>query len=257
MEQQQEVQQNGNGLFKAERPLSAVDRVITMVKDALISEKLAPGDRLPSETELSRQLAVSRGSIREAMKVLSASGVVEVRRGDGTYISRSDRNVVFEPLLFSLILSKENMRQLVELRELLEVAIVRLVLANADDQDLARIEKTVVRLEEMVESGDHQPERLTRADVAFHRALGRATKNRMVERIYSFVMDFFTPSIETTHRRQQQGVLARQQHRRIFDALRGRDLHSAIEAVDESILSWREYLTRDAAADAERGSMSD
>lgn len=241
------------GLFRAEKPLSAVDRVINMVKEALIREELSPGDRLPSETELSRQLAVSRGSIREAMKVLSASGIVEVRRGDGTYISRSDRNVAFEPLLFSLILSKEDMRQLVELRELLEVAIVKLVLANADRDDLARIEEAVVRLEDLIDRGENQPERLAEADVAFHRALGRATGNRMVERIYSFVMDFFAPSIETTHRKQRKGTLAREQHRNIFNALRDRDLGRAVEAVDESIVSWKRYITENQAGNGGEG----
>ncbi|MFW6180447.1 MAG: FadR/GntR family transcriptional regulator [Spirochaetota bacterium] len=243
------------GLFRAEKPLSAVDRVISMVKEALIHEKLSPGDRLPSETELSRQLAVSRGSIREAMKVLSASGIVEVRRGDGTYISRSDRDVAFEPLLFSLIVSKENMRQLVELRELLEVAIVKLVLANADEDDLARIEEAVARLEGLLDRGVSGPERLAEADVAFHKALGRATRNRMVERIYSFVMDFFAPSIETTHRKQRKGTLAREQHRRIFNALRDRDLARAVKAVDESILSWKRYITENQTPYGGKGSM--
>jgi DNA-binding FadR family transcriptional regulator len=152
--------------------------------------------------------------------------------------------VVFEPLLFSLILSKEDMHQLVELRELLEVAIVKLVLANASQEDLTRIEKAVVQLENMVDHGEDRPERLTEIDVAFHRALGRATKNRMVERIYSFVMDFFAPSIETTHRKQQQGVLARRQHRAIFDALRRGDLQQAVDAVEESIFSWKTYAMR-------------
>jgi DNA-binding FadR family transcriptional regulator len=241
------------GLFRAEKPLSAVDRVINLVKEALIREELSPGDRLPSETELSRQLAVSRGSIREAMKVLSASGIVEVRRGDGTYISRSDRDVAFEPLLFSLILGKEDMRQLVELRELLEVAIVKLVLANAGPDNLARIEEAVVRLEELIDRGENKPERLAEADVAFHRALGRATGNRMVERIYSFVMDFFAPSIETTHRKQRKGTLAREQHRRIFNALRDRDLGRAVEAVDESIVSWKRYITENQAGSGGEG----
>jgi DNA-binding FadR family transcriptional regulator len=65
----------------------------------------------------------------------------------------------------------------------------------------------------------------------------------MVERIYSFVIDFFAPSIETTHRKQQKGVLAREQHRKIFNALCERDLPKALEAVEESILSWKQFAT--------------
>ena len=62
------------------------------------------------------------------MKILSAFGIVEVRRGDGTYVASSEQKPVFDPMLFSLILSRVNMKELVELRELMEVIIVKLIL---------------------------------------------------------------------------------------------------------------------------------
>ena len=66
--------------------------------DLLLTKRVRPGDRLPAETELTRLLSVSRGSVREAMKILSALGIVEVRRGDGTYISKGGSEVMFDPL---------------------------------------------------------------------------------------------------------------------------------------------------------------
>jgi DNA-binding FadR family transcriptional regulator len=237
------------GIFRADRRESAVDRVISAVKDALISGKLVPGDRLPSEIQLGESLSISRGTIREAMKILSAFGVVEIRQGDGTYISRSDDRAIFEPLLFSLVLSKENMKELVELRELLEVAIVKLILENARSEDLEAVERALLDLEEKVRHGERRPSELALADISFHRTLGYATGNRMVEKIYHFVIDFFAPSIELSHRKQEKGVLAKEHHRKIYDALAARDLESAVRAIRESIGVWKNYMQDSAKGD--------
>ena len=137
-------------VFRADKLESAVDRVLNVFKEALITGRLVPGDRLPSEIELSRSLSISRGSIREAMKILAAFGIVEIRRGDGTYITKSDHKVIFDPLLFSLILSNANVKELVELRELMGFAIVRLIIENAGEAELHSIERTIVQMEELI-----------------------------------------------------------------------------------------------------------
>jgi len=234
-----------DGLFKAEKIESAVDRVINAIKEALISEKLLPGERLPSESELSKSLSISRGSIREAMKILSAFGIVEVRRGDGTYIAESQQKAIFDPLLFSLILSKANMRELAELRELMEIAIVKLIVKNAEDNDIKPIENSIVDMENKISRvNEKQPEQLAQLDIDFHHALGRATKNRLVEKIYDFIIEFFTPSIKFAHEKlTDKGLTALNDHKRIFQALIGRNIEEAIEQVEKSISEWKELIT--------------
>lgn len=239
-------QQNNNSrepdadIFKPDRRESAVDRVLNVVKEALLTEKLKPGDKLPSEMDLSRKLAISRGSIREAMKVLSAFGIVEIRRGDGTYISKSDNKVIFEPLLFSLILSRTNIRELVELRELLEVEIVKLIIRNASDADLKDIRKKVVEMRRQIRSNDEgRIERIVESDLSFHRALGRATRNKFVEKIYYFVMDFFASTIKTSIEGQGKRFIAMRDHLRIYDALAERNIDEAVAAVKKSIIAWK------------------
>jgi DNA-binding FadR family transcriptional regulator len=228
-------------VFRADKLESAVDRVLNVFKEALITGKLQPGDRLPSETELSRSLSISRGSIREAMKILAAFGIVEIRRGDGTYIARSDHKVAFDPLLFSLILSNAKVKELVELRELMEFAIVRLIVENAQEVELQSIGERISEMEELIEKyGEIGVDELVQSDLDFHRALGDAAQNRLVEKIYDFVMDFFTPSIRITHENERGGRKALYHHQRIYAALRNRDVDAAIEAVEESIVAWKE-----------------
>lgn len=227
-------------VFKAYRPESAVDSVLNVFKEALITGKLLPGERLPSEIELSRRLSISRGSIREAMKILAAFGIVEIRRGDGTYIAHSDHKVVFDPLLFSLILSNANIRELVELRELMEFAIVKLVIKNAGDEELNYIKKMISQMADLVENYEQSGiVKLVQSDLDFHRALGKATRNRLVEKIYDFVMDFFEPFIKATHENQRGGRKALAHHQSIYAALEKRDVYEAIEAVEGSIIAWK------------------
>ena len=100
---------------------SAVDRVINSIKDLLVRRKLLPGDRLPSEQEIANQLGVSRGSVRSAMKTLSSFGIIEIKVGDGTYVSTSMKNNIIDPLLFSFLLSKPDLEELAQFRELIEI----------------------------------------------------------------------------------------------------------------------------------------
>lgn len=108
-------------LYGPQEVHSSADYVIAILKDALIAKRIAPGDKLPSETELARRFSVSRSSIREAIKILSAFGVVESKRGDGTYVAKEANDTfVFKPLLFSFILTQPDFRELQELRFMLE-----------------------------------------------------------------------------------------------------------------------------------------
>jgi len=227
-------------VFKAEKLESAVDRVLNVFKEALITGRLKPGDRIPSEMELSRSLSMSRGSVREAMKILDAFGIVEIRRGDGTYIAKSDHKVVFDPLLFSLILSNANVKELVELRELMEFAIVKLIIEHAGDTELKSIEEKTLQMEELIEKfGEIGVDELVQSDLAFHRAMGDAAQNGLVKKIYSFVMDFFEPSIRITHEKERGGRKALFHHQKIYEALKNRNVEEAIEAVEDSIVAWK------------------
>ena len=187
-----------------QRPQSAVDTVVDTVRSLLVERRLGPGDLIPSETEIADRLGVSRGSVREAMKVLSAFGVVDVRRGDGTYIATSANRKLFDPLLFSLLVTDRDMEELAELRILMETGIVRIIVSHAEDHDLEKLEVAFQRMEADGRSGDRA--RMLAADVAFHSVMGEITRNRLVQNVYAFVIDLFKPTMHPgqgleTHRR--------------------------------------------------------
>lgn len=225
-------------LFKSPKRESNVDLVITKIKYLLLSKKLTPGSRLPSEMELANSLSVSRGTIREAMKILSAFGIVEIRRGDGTYIAESVSSNLFEPLVFNLILSQPDKKNLRELREVIEFGIVRMILKNADADDIANIENVFQDMQSKLRHGERDPHVLTQCDLDFHIALGHATHNPLLEQIYTFVLEYFTPSIEKTHENETTGMIAFKTHQQILTALKARDLQQAFKAVEDSLQVW-------------------
>ena len=113
--------------------------------------------------------------------------------GDGTYVSRSLTKHHFDQLLFQLILSDNDKKKLFELRYLLEVGMTRLVVANASNEDLQRIEDACETMEQQVRSAVRDEKLLTKCDMAFHAAFARATENELVEKIYSFTLELFAP----------------------------------------------------------------
>ena len=118
-------------LFVAKDSSSAPDHVIDQIKELLLAGKLRPGDRLPSEFELASGLGVSRGSIRAAMKALEVCGVVDIRRGDGTYICDHVNTKRFNPLVFSLALLGPDIAQLAKFREKIELDILELIIKDS------------------------------------------------------------------------------------------------------------------------------
>src|SRR5210317_1383675 len=99
-----EERQPPNSLGTPVKQGSVVNLVMNRIKEALINKELKPGDYLPTENELMEKLGVSKTSIREAIKMLQALGVVEMKRGQGTRIRDNSSGDMIDPLIFQLIL---------------------------------------------------------------------------------------------------------------------------------------------------------
>ncbi len=225
-------------LFDSAPRESRVEFVIHTFERLLLQKQLKPGDRIPNEFDLTQSLRTSRGTVREALKILASYGVLEIRPGDGTYVSRSMGDRLFDHLIFQMILSNTDKKKLMELRELIEVGIVEIILSNATDEDLQQVEHEYERMAERVKERENDAKGLTELDIAFHHAIGRSTKNELIRKIYNFVLELFAPSIEETHKRENNSSNALQYHRKILDGLKARSNERASDAVRESIDQW-------------------
>jgi len=226
---------------------SSADYVITNIKELLLTKKIMPGDKLPSEMELAKFLSVSRGSVREAMKILSAFGIVEIKRGDGTYVSLNiDGKVLFDPLLFSFILTQAGVDELKELRLILEKDVIRLVIKNATDADIQTLRKCHDAMETL--KSDNEKifnEELLRCELEFHQIQGRITKNKLLEKIYNFVLEYFRPYIALGIQKHAYGSLeSKETHKNILEAIEKRDIIAGEKAVESSVEVWTDLILK-------------
>lgn len=213
---------------------SLVDRIIDRITEALIRNELAPGDRLPTENELVTSLGVGKSSVREAIKILQAMGVVEVRRGEGTFIAQSAPSLGINPMLYQLLLDQGSIEDIFALREVFEPGYTLLARQNATEEDLANIEQALLRFEDLVARGVHTGE----DDLLFHIAILEATHNPYVIRVGRMILKLFMGSISRSVRIVPQQAVG--DHRRIYEAFMAKDAGRLHSAVLESFQGWKQ-----------------
>lgn len=153
--------------------VSAVETALHGLRTLIADGSLQPGDKLPSEGELSERLGVSRGSVREAIRTLSALGVVETRRGAGTYVGELRAADMIQTLTLTVgLLPLESILELFELRRVLEAHAVALSAARCDEATIAGLGDLLDRLEAS-EDEDEQ----SALDHEFHMGIARLCGN--------------------------------------------------------------------------------
>jgi GntR family transcriptional repressor for pyruvate dehydrogenase complex len=152
--------------------MSLTDQAILKIKEMIISGELRPGDRLPPEQGLSERLGLSRSSLREAIKALTMFRVLDVRRGDGTYVTSLRPSLLTDAMAFVVDLHQDSsVLELMEVRRVLEAAAVRRAATRVTDDELEALWAAIP------DSDDLDPEELVEADLTFHRLLAVASGN--------------------------------------------------------------------------------
>lgn len=232
-------------LFVSKESSSATDFVIDQIRDLLITGKLEPGERLPSEFELASSLGVSRGSIRAAMKALEVCGIVDIRRGDGTYICTSVNPKRFNPLVFSLTILDPDIAQLAKFREKIELDILELIIKDPEltQAILPKLRENLEELNVLQSQGTNAAETAAN-DLAFHMLLASGCGNIVFETIYKYILDFFFPLIVDSHEGQVQGDAAEIIHKDIYNALSQGSYSLAKDAILASMQYWYQSLQK-------------
>ncbi|MCL5126472.1 MAG: FadR family transcriptional regulator [Deltaproteobacteria bacterium] len=153
------------------------DTVISKLRK-MITTNSKPGDRLPTEKDLAQIFGVGRSSIREALKVFSTLGLVE-RRNEGTFVARTTNDCLVEPLSFLIQMELADLTDVLELREILELWVVKRAATMATDQDVATFEQLLWQMEKP----GLETEEFIKADIQFHSALARVAGNAAIGEI--------------------------------------------------------------------------
>jgi GntR family transcriptional repressor for pyruvate dehydrogenase complex len=202
------------------------DKVADLLKKAIVSGQLKPGDRLPPERVLGDRFGVSRTVIREAIRSLTAKGLVEVRSGSGSVVARVGASSVIETVQLYLRGASIDYDAIEEVRAMLEVHVAGVAALRATEEDLHDMRDV---LGAMAAAGD--PQQWTDQDAEFHRRVARATQNPL----YLLVLDsigepIMSARLETLDL-QGRPPTAIRAHERILERISARDSEGAREAM--------------------------
>lgn len=219
--------------------MSLTDDAIVKIKELIVSGELRPGDRLPKERELAAQLGLSRNSLREAVRGLTLIRVLDVRQGDGTYVTSLQPEVLLEALSFAVDLaSDQTIAELFEVRRLLEPAATALAASRIGEEPLAELDALTAGMWH-----SSSAEELVRDDLDFHEKIVQATGNE------TLVMLCRSVAQRTVRVRVWRGIVEEgvvewtcQQHEAIHRALARRDGALALAAATVHVAEVERWL---------------
>ncbi|WP_409182355.1 FadR/GntR family transcriptional regulator [Amycolatopsis sp. VS8301801F10] len=200
------------------RRAGLVDQVIEQLREAVTAGEWPIGHRIPTEPELSAQLGVGRNTVREAVRALAHTGILEVRQGDGTYVrATSEVSGAIRRLCGT------ELREVLHVRRLLEVEGARLAATARTDEDLAELRVLLNRRDTDWDEG--RLDDFARSDAEFHQVVVRCGHNGLLLELYRGLMEAITASVASTSDNPEHAEEIR--HRELVNAIEARDADRA------------------------------
>jgi len=153
------------------------------IKRYIIENQLMPGDKLPSESEMLNMFKTSRTSLREALRMLEGGGLVTVRQGDGVFVAQFDGNLLVENLQYSISFSGQDIRDILEVRQALELHCIMAAAESIDEEQLRVLDQVVTKMENC---GNEEAHKL---DMLFHNTLYKNIPNQFAAKLIAMYWD--------------------------------------------------------------------
>lgn len=214
-------------MFDAVRHRKAPQQIIHQVRTAILEGKLHPGDKLPSEQELTEHFGVSRQTLREAMRSLESLGLLDIRAGanGGAFVCEVDMETTRSSLANFLHFKNVSIQHISEIRKVLEPYAAGVAARNMSDKDIKRLKSLQDACRKALTRGDTAE--LRKNEIRFHRAIANCTGNPVL----IFILDFIENLLEDVKNiLQPDETFSREvvdSHQRIWEALKKRDAELA------------------------------
>ncbi|HEY5617404.1 MAG TPA: FadR/GntR family transcriptional regulator [Vicinamibacterales bacterium] len=226
-----EAVRSGAGRIEPIRKTRVAEQIADQIRFLILDGTFPAGRPLPAERQLAERFGVSRGSIRDALRVLETIGLLVTRHGQGTFPQELDVDRLVAPLASVLSYRHDLEDELMDVRRMFEPAVARVAASRVTDEDLVALQRIL----------DTQRRKLkTRQsaiveDTAFHEVLARATRNRVVVSIMATLNDLLVESRTLALKQEGRPSRSMQGHEAVVAALRKRDADAAANAMREHI----------------------
>src|SRR5438034_10499499 len=239
-----EATPDGRRGARAGRIVRVTDEAIERIRQIIMSGEWGPGTRLPRESDLAARLGLSRNSLREAVRALSLLRVLEVRQGDGTFVTSLEADLLLESTRFvAHLLADKTVVEVFEVRRLLEPAAAALAAVRMEEAGHAALRR---ELDRMTAAGG--VEDWVEADAAFHAVVAQAAGNSMLSSLLES-LSTRTMRARVWRGRLEKGALetTRTEHTRIYEAILARDPELARTVAAAHVANSEHWLRADLA----------
>lgn len=211
------------------------EQIVDQIKQLMQNGKLLPGQRLPPERELAENLGVGRPSLREALNILHAQGLIEIRKRQGIFVRSISSSLTYEPLKRFLEENGDRLPQLYELRHDLELASAYLAAKRRTGKDLEAIWAAILDIKEKA-SGSIA---WWQHDAGFHLAIAQATRNLLRVHVLKDLFDLaqvFAEDLFNTFAQDEPNLaILVEQHERVYEAIKDQDCEAARRLMNEHL----------------------
>lgn len=218
---------------KIEREETLSHKVENQIRDAIRQKVFLPGDKLPGEFALSERFGVSRTAIREALRMLSGRGMVDIRKGSGVYVTEMGMESVVEPFydLLEMKCGEGALLHILRVRLQLEPENTRIAVQNCNDEDIAYLEEKYIQMA----SHEEDPLKNIESDIKFHRRIAAATNNPLIPVIMEPIFQLLHKFISSTYKQSHAGEMAIKYHHELVDLFKNRDAEAAAESMRQHL----------------------
>ncbi len=203
------------------------ENIVEQIQRQIQDGELRPGDQLPPERVLAETFRVSRASVREALRALELRGLIEGKQGGGTFVRTLSGDDLISPMATALLAGHAELRQLMEVREMIEPHVAELAATRATPPAIAELEALLDRQAARVQAGEIPIEE----DTAFHNALAVCTGNGVLLRLLNLVVDLLEESRARWFQSADRPAKSLAGHRKVLDAVKRHDGPAAYQAM--------------------------
>ncbi|MDR2487300.1 MAG: GntR family transcriptional regulator [Clostridiales Family XIII bacterium] len=230
------------------------DIIIERITDALVSGELKPGDKIPTEMEFCEFLGVSRNSVREALKVLVAFGVLEIRRGEGTFIAQEFTQQLLNPMIYGMLLAEKSAEDMVEFKNSNLLSIIVLAVKKGNEEDAAHLHTLVELLAHEFYNKPFDIDELYACSQRFYSFLGRITRNPIMIQLNEMVIKLSKYSrikalVAAVETGQEDLLLST--YREIATIIKEKNRDGVYDVIDHVLRVWDKLLSIPAPAEVD------
>ena len=216
--------------------------IVDQIKELVYSGKYKPNDKLPPERELAIQFNAGRLAVREALRVLEDSGFITIKQGSrgGAFIRPINPKVLERSLTDFIMLGNVDIQELTESRLTLEQSVGEFAIKRITDEEMESLHQNIMNTMKQGKEGGET----SSSNINFHMLLAKAAKNRIFETLLASIMDIYIVFLDKWNVDTEFKANHVNEHVKIYEALKSRDLIQLRNAISDHILSISEHFSK-------------